>query len=152
MLTYVEVDDLGEQSDDDEHQKNVEKPLLELAAVLSRGLGDDSSTETLGCNDTQSSDQTADGDVHHHRLLTVLGTEPECNDNTCNDDDACIAEKAGRNDPLLHVLDARNRRLFGCIYCDNNRADDAIETSNFSDKTQALLQENGGQYGADYDR
>ena len=31
--TYIEVDDLSEQSDDNKDQHNVEEPLLELTAV-----------------------------------------------------------------------------------------------------------------------
>lgn len=102
----------------------------------------------MGCDNTQSSDQTADGNVDHHSLLSVLGAEPEGNDNTCDNDDACKAEKAWSNDPFLHILDARNGRLFGRVYRDNNRSDDAVETAYFSDKAQALLQEYSGQDSA----
>lgn len=102
----------------------------------------------MGCDNTQSSDQTADSDVDHHSLLSVLGAEPESNNNTCDDDDTCIAEKTWSNDPFLHVLNARNRRLLGCVYCNYNGPDDAVETAYFSYKAQAFLQEYGGQYSA----
>jgi hypothetical protein len=147
-LTHVQVDDLGNQRDHYKHQKHVKKPLLELAAVLSRRLGDDGSTETLGCDDTQSSDQTANGDVHHHGFLAILRTEIERNENGCNNDDTCITQKARRNDPLLHVLNARDRRLLWCVHGNDDRSNNAIETSDFSYETQALLQKYGRQYSA----
>ena len=70
------------------------------------------------------------------------------NNNTCDDDDTCIAEKTWSNDPFLHVLNARNRRLLGCVYCNYNGPDDAVETAYFSYKAQAFLQEYSGQYSA----
>lgn len=105
----------------------------------------------MGCDNTQPSDQTADGDVDHHGLLSVLWAEPESNDNTCDDDDTCIAEKAGRNDPFLHVLDARHRRLLWRVHCNDNRSDDAVEAAHLSNKAQAFLQEYSRQYSADND-
>jgi hypothetical protein len=148
---YIEVDDLSEQRDDDKDEQHIEKPLLELATILARGLGDNSGTETLSCNNTKSSDQTADGNVDHHGLPAVFWTQPQSNDNTSNDHYARVAEEAGRNDPLLHVLDTGDRRLLRGVYRNDDGPDDTVETSDFADKTQTLLQKNGGENGAYHD-
>ena len=143
-VAYIEVYNLGEQRNDDKHQQNVEKPLLELASVFARCLSHNSCTETLCRNDTQSSNQTANRDVHHHRLLAVLGAKIERNEHAGNDHNARVAEKARRNDPLLHVLYPCDRGLLGSIDGNNDRSDDAVETADFSNKTEALLEEDGG--------
>lgn len=145
---YIKINDFGEQGGYHEYKQNVEKPLLELRTVIATNLGNDGSTETLGGDDTEASNHTADRDVDHHALLSVLGAQPEGDYGGGDDDHAGVAEKAGGYDELLHVLDVGDGRLFGGIDDDDDGADDAVEAADLTHKTQAFLQENGRQDGA----
>lgn len=148
---YVEVDDFCQQSHDDEDKQDVEEPFLELATVRSRCLCDDCRTQALGRDYTEASNQTADSQVDHHGLLSILGAEVEGDDKAGDDDDTGEAEEAGRNDPLLHVLDGRHGRLFWGAEGDDDGAHDAVEAADFADEAQALLEEDGGEDSADDD-
>lgn len=114
-------------------------------------MRNDSCTQTLSRNNTETADQAADGQVDHHGAFAVFGPKVEGDDGAGDDDDTSEAEEAGRNDPLLHVLDGCHRRLLWGAECDDDGADDALETAHFSNEAEALFEEYGGENGADDD-
>ena len=78
--------------------------------------------------------------------------KPEGDYDTGDNNDARIAEETRRKDPFLHVLDASDGRLFRSINGNDDGADDTVETTDFSDETEAFFQEYLGQNGANDDR
>lgn len=148
--THVEVNNLGQERSNNENQQHIQKPLVELR--LSSRLGDDGGSQALRRHNAQSADPTADGNVHHHILGTILWPQPKCDNSAADDNDARIAQKQRMYDEALHVLDVLNSRCLWCIHDDDNRPNDTQKTSNLADHAQALLQENGRQDGGDDDR
>jgi hypothetical protein len=53
---------------------------------------------------------------------------------------------------VFHLLYRSDGRLLRRIHYDYHGSDDAIEASNFADKTESFLQENGRQDGSNDDR
>jgi len=106
----------------------------------------------LGSHNTETSNETANRNVHHHGLLSILGTQIQSNNSTCDDDDAGEAKEARRNDPFLHVLNAGHRRLLRGIHGDDDGSNDAVEATHLTNKAQTLLEEDGREYGTDDDR
>lgn len=123
--------------------------MVELVALVD--LSQHSSTQTLSRNDAQAANEGADAQVDEHALLSVAGTTPEGNENAAKDNDTGVGEEARRNDIMLHLLNIGNGTLLWSIQHDNDAANDTQEATNFSNKTQALLQKDGRENGSDDD-
>lgn len=88
VRTYIEKDDLRHERGDHEDQQNIREPLVELRIPIN--LRQDGGAQALGTNDTQATDQAADGEIDEHALLPVSRTYPKgCKDAT-DDNDASI--------------------------------------------------------------
>lgn len=102
-------------------------------------------------NDTQAADEGADAQIYKHALLSVARTTPEGDEDTAKNDDTSVGQKARRNDKMLHLLNIGDRTLLRSVHHDNDATNDAHEAANFSDQTEALLEEDGGEDGSDND-
>lgn len=147
--THIQVDDLGQERADDEDKQDVSEPLIELS--LSADLGDDGSTQTLGSDNTQTSDERTDGQIDHHALLAVSRTDVPGDNGRADDDDAGVGEEAGGNDIVLHVLDVGDCALLGGVESDNHTAQDAEEAGHPADEAQPFLQEDPAEDCSDHD-
>lgn len=94
-------------------------------------------------HDTKSTDPTADGDVYKHVLVTILRCNPYRSNGRANYDEAGIGEEAWCYKVFLHLLNIANGRGVGSVHHNNNRADNAEETSDFSDHAQTFFEEDG---------
>jgi hypothetical protein len=107
--TYVEINNLHKQRDNHEDQQEVEEPVIELRRASN--LGNNGSTETLRAHDTrcpsardpqdgrsnspETSDQGANGQIHHHALIAVLGCYEHNDADAAHDDHSRITQKPG---------------------------------------------------------
>ena len=146
----IQVNDLGDESRNNENEQNVKEPLVELGR--SPNLRYHGRTEALRSHHAEASDKTTDGQVDQHALLPVPGPDPEGNEEAADDDHARIAEEAGRDDEVLHLLDGGRGGLGRRVHDDDDGADDAQEAAHLADHAEPLLEEDGGQDGGDDDR
>lgn len=137
--TYVEIDNLRQQRRNNKNEQDVKKPLRELRFAID--LGDDSRAQTLGSNNTQSTNHAADTDVDKHALLAIARAHPECSNQRPHDDDTRVSQKARRNDEMLHFLDIADRGLLRCIHGDHDRPDDTRETADLAHEAKSFFQE-----------
>lgn len=144
---YIQVDNLCEQGRDDKDKQEVEKPLIELVAF--GDLGNHSSTQALSGNDAQPSNEGTNTQVDEHAPLSVPWACPQGDENAADDNDPCVRQEARCNDIVLHLLDVGDRALFGGVEDNDHTTDDAHETADLPDQTQAFLQEDGRENGGD---
>ena len=148
ILTYVEIDNLSQEGGNDKDEQNIEKPLLELIGIGARDLSNNCRTETLGCNDTQPSNETANGNINKHALLAVPRANPERGECRAEDDNPRIRQEAWCNDIFLHLLDIGSSTLLGGIDGNDYGANNTLEAADLAHKAQSLFQENCTQNGS----
>lgn len=149
--TYVQEYDLGHQGSNDEDDQDVDKPVLELRSIGPSSLCCDSSANALDADHTETTDETAHGNVHHHGFLSISWTNPKSYEGARKNDNSRVTEKSRRDDEFLHVLNGIHSTLFRRIGCNNHGPNNALEASNLAHKTQTLFQEYSRQNGADND-
>lgn len=147
--TDIQVNDFCEECGDDEHQEDIEEPLVELGRATR--LRNDSRAKTLNGNHTQAANPTAYRDVDKHVLLPPPRARIEGGDGGSHNDNASVTEESGSNDKALHLLDVGHGRGLRRIQDNDNGADNAKKAADFSDQTEPLLEENGGKDGGDDD-
>lgn len=88
--SYVQINDLSKEGDDNKDKQDIEEPLFELVGVCARYLSDNGGSETLCGDNTQTSDETADANVDEHGLLSPARSHPESSKGSGENDDACV--------------------------------------------------------------
>jgi len=116
IATHIEIDDFGQESTNDKNEQDPEKPLLELVDRSSLANGsNDSSTKTLGRNNAQAANETANGEIDKHALVAVAGTSPKSSKGTAYNDHSSVRQEPWCDDKMLHLLDIGGGRLFRSI-------------------------------------
>lgn len=147
--THIQIDDFGQQRANDKHQQHIGEPLVELRLAID--LSNDGTSQTLGSNDTQPSDQRANGNVNHHALLPPPWCHVPCDSHASENDDSGKGEEARGNDIVLHVLDIAHRTLLGSIQGNDHTANDTQEAAHPSHEAQPFLQDPPTEDGRDHD-
>ena len=116
IATHIEINDFSQESTNDENKQDPEKPLLELINRCSlANRSNDSSTQTLGRNNAQSANETANGEIDKHALVAIAGTSPKSSKGTAYNDHSSVRQEPWCDDKMLHLLDIGGGRLFRSI-------------------------------------
>lgn len=149
-IPYIEVDDLGQERTDDKNKQDPEKPLLELIDVCGMTNScNNSSTQALRGNNTESSYQTADGEINKHAFVAITGTSPESSKNASDDYHAGVDQESWSDYIVLHLLDIGGGGLLGGIQGNDDGANDTLKAADLSYEAQTLFEKDGRQYRSD---
>ena len=141
--TYIQINNLRQKRRNDKNKQHVKKPLRKLRLPIN--LRQHRRSQPLRSNNTQTANQTTNGQIDQHALLAPLGRHEEMHAYASHKDDAGIREKTRRDHVVLHFLDIAHGGLLGGVDHDDNGADDAGEAADFAHETQSFLQEDCAQ-------
>src|SRR3954451_4907395 len=99
-----------------------------LKLLLAIDLSKNSRAQTLGSNDTQTTNHAANTDIDKHTLLAISWTSPKSRKNSPNDNQPSISQKPRLYNEMLHTLNIIDRRLLRRIHSNSHGPNNTTET------------------------